>query len=87
MPGRALFAALLVTFAFLLDGAVIYGMFVLFTRGVTMDAATFGLFTGFLGIIIGNVNTLAAQPVAWAFGSTVTSEKKTDTIQNLAGKG
>lgn len=87
MIGRAGFGAMLVACAFVLDAAVICGLFFMFTSEIKMDAANFGILTGFLGTITGTVNALAAQPVSWAFGSTAGSAKKDDTISALAGKG
>lgn len=87
MPGRAALAALLVVVAFALDGFVIAGLFWIFTNEVKIDPATFGTLCGFLGTIVGAVNALAGQPVSWAFGSTVGSARKDETISTMAGKG
>lgn len=87
MIGRAGFGAMLVAAVFVLDGFVVFGLFWIFTNEVKIDPASFGTLCGFLGTIVGGANALAGQPVAWAFGSTVGSAKKDDTINQMAGKG
>lgn len=87
MIGRAGFGAMLVCAALILDGLAIAGLIYTVLQPIKIDAAVLGTIMGIVGLILGHINAMAMQPVSWAFGSSVGSQKKDETIQTMAGKG